>query len=230
VVQVAMTVVLLCGASLLVRSLLALTRDPTGVAANNVLTLRVELPFSRYDPPRQVTFFRQVLEQLQMLPGVQSAGAARDIPVSTARISGTGFYIQGEPELPANELPSTLVRVAARGYFKTLGIPLLQGREFTDPDLAETAPPTYVVNEAFAKKYLSNRDPLSTVISVRMQIDKAFGRIIGIAANVKDGSLRGAAEPTVFYNNGHLASPGMTLMMRTSRGSELAHEATQVIR
>jgi putative ABC transport system permease protein len=230
VVQVAMTVVLLCGASLLVRSLLALTNDPTGVHANDVLTLRVELPTSSYDPARQVNFFRQVIERLQNLPGVLSAGAGRDIPVSTARISGTGFYIQGEPELPANELPSTFVRVATPGYFKTLGIPVLNGREFTEPDLAEGVPFTFVVNEAFAKKYLSNRDPLSTAISVRMQLDKSFGRIVGVAANVKDGSLRGVAEPTVFYNNGHLPSPGMTIMIRTSRGLELAPEATRIIR
>jgi len=230
VLQMAMTVVLLCGAGLLLRSLLALTSDPTGVTASNVLTMRVELPPSRYNPPRQVAFFRQFTERLQSLPGVQSAGAARDLPVSTARISGTGFHIQGDPVLPPIEGPSTLVRVAAPGYFKTLGIPLLSGREFVETDQADGGPPLFVVNEAFVKKFLSTRDPLSTEILVRMQDDQRHGRIIGVAGNVKDRSLRGVAEPTVFYSNRQLPSPGMTVFVRTTRGSEIAREAAQIVR
>jgi putative ABC transport system permease protein len=231
VVQVAMTVVLLCGAGLLVRSLLALIHDATGVRAENVLTMRVELPASRYNPPQRLGFFRQVIETLQALPGVQSASAAIDIPVETLRTSGTSFQILGQPEMPPNERPTTRVRVITPGYFKTLGIPMLSGRDFTQDDQTRPAPQVFIVNETFAKRYFPNGDPLSESISVNMQrSDNPYGRIIGVVGNVKEGSLRGVPEPTVFYNHRPLPYPGMTLFVRTTRGAEITREATQTIR
>src|SRR5262245_61156503 len=231
VAQVAMTVVLLCGAGLLVRSLFALIHDAIGVRAENVLTMRVELPASRYNPPQRLGFFRQVIERLQALPGVQSASAANDIPVATLRTSGTSFQILGQAELPPNERPTTRVRVVTPGYFKTLGIPLLSGRDFTQDDQTRGATQVFIVNETFAKRYFPNSDPLSASISVNMQRpDNPYGRIIGIVGNVKEGSLRGVAEPTVFYNYRPLPYPGMTLFVRTTRGAEAAREATQIVR
>jgi putative ABC transport system permease protein len=230
VAQVAMTVVLLCGAGLLVRTFLALTHDPVGVNAANVLTLRVDLPGARYNNAKQVAFFRQALEKLQALPGVESTGAARDLPVSRLRISGTSFRIQGEAELPPDQQPSTWVRVAAPGYFKTLGISVLKGREFINLDQVEGAEPVFIVNAAFAKKFFPTRDPLSSAISVFMDDKNPFGRIVGVVDDVKEGSLRNNAEPAVYYTNGQLASNGMTLFIRSSRGTGLAREAIQVIR
>jgi predicted permease len=150
--------------------------------------------------------------------------------MSMARVSGTGFRIQGQPELPPGERPSTRVRVVAPHYFETLGIPLVLGREFTDTDLTGGSAPGFIVNEAFARRYLASADPLSAALSVRMQEDNPYGAIIGVAGDVKDGSLRGTAEPTVFYSNGQLASPGMTLLVRSDRGAALATEAAEVIR
>jgi len=231
VAQVAMTVVLLCGAGLLVRSLLALIHDETGVHAENVLTMRVELPASRYNPPQRLGFFRQVIERLEALPGVQSASAATDIPVETLRTSGTSFQILGQAEMPPNERPTTRVRVITPGYFKTLGIPMLSGRDFTQDDQTRPAPQVFIVNETFAKRYFPNGDPLSESISVNMQrSDNPYGRIIGVVGNVKEGSLRGVPEPTVFYNHRPLPYPGMTLFVRTTRGAEITREATQIIR
>src|SRR5262249_22619717 len=97
VLQVAMTIVLLCGAGLLSRTLFALTREPIGVDPKNVVTLRVELPSPRYQAPQMVAFFAGIIERLQGLPGVDSAAAARDIPVSWQRISGTSFRVFGQP-------------------------------------------------------------------------------------------------------------------------------------
>jgi putative ABC transport system permease protein len=231
VAQVAMTVVLLCGAGLLVRSLLALIHDETGVRAENVLTMRVELPASRYNPPQRLGFFRQVIERLEALPGVQSASAATDIPVETLRTSGTSFQILGQAEMPPNERPTTRVRVITPDYFKTLGIPMLSGRDFTQDDQTRPAPQVFIVNETFAKRYFPNGDPLSESISVNMQrSDNPYGRIIGVVGNVKEGSLRGVPEPTVFYNHRPLPYPGMTLFVRTTRGAEITREATQIIR
>jgi predicted permease len=230
VLQVAMTILLLCGAGLLARTLFALTREPIGVDPKNVLTFRFDTPFAQYQPPQMIAFFSRVIEELKGVPGVDSVAAARDIPVSLERISGTSFTIVGQPELPLNERPSTLVRVVTPGYFKTLGMPLLKGRDFTDDD-RRTTPNVFIVNEAFARKFLPQDDPLSTSLSVFMQNpDRGPGRVIGIVGDVKEGSLRGDPRPTVFYTYRQLLSPGMTLFVRSSRGTAVAREAEQIVR
>jgi putative ABC transport system permease protein len=240
IAQVAMTIILLGGAGLLVRSLLRLTRDPIGVDPKNVLTMRVELPPARYNESRQIQFFQQVTEKLHDLPGVESVSAAADIPVSHKRTAGTGFQILGEPPAPLTAGPFARIRVVMPGYFKTLGIPLLQGRDFNQEDMNDSAPQVFVVNEAFVKAYLSSRDALSTSISVFMKLpnpaapmygepNNPFGRIIGVAGDVKEGTLRDSSEPTVFYDERQLTSSGMTLLVRSARGSELAREAGVIV-
>jgi len=229
VLEVAMTVVLLCGAGLLVRTLFVLTREPIGVDPRNVLTLRIDLPTSKYRPPQVVGFFAQIVDRLKSLPGVESVAAARDIPVSSLRISGTGFKVLGQTEVAASDRASTLVRVVTPGYFKTLGMPLLKGRDFRDDDRINS-PNVFIVNEAFAKKFLPD-DPLTTSISVAMQIpDRGFGSVIGIEGDVKEGSLRGGPEPTVYYTYRQLLSPGMTLFIHSGRGPQLAQAAEQAVR
>jgi putative ABC transport system permease protein len=232
VVQVAMTVVLLGGAGLLVRSFLALTSDPTGVNASDILTMRVELPAARYNLQQRVQFFKQVIQQIQSTGGVESVSGASDIPISTLRLAGTSFRVAGQPEAALNDRPTTNVRVAMPGYFKTLGIPLLQGRDFSPEDEIQGAPRVFIVNQAFAKKFFPGQDPLSESISVFMERpENPFGRIVGVAADVKEGSLRGVPEPTVFYNYTQFHfSPAMTLLVRTTRGPELVREATQIVR
>jgi predicted permease len=240
VAQVAMTIVLLCGAGLLVRTLFRLTQDPIGVDPKNVLTMRVELPPARYNENRQIQFFEQVTEKLQNLPGVESVSAAADIPVSQKRTAGTGFQILGEPPAPLTSGPFARIRVVMPGSFKTLGIPLLQGRDFGEEDMSDGAAQVFIVNEAFVKAYLSSRDALSTSISVFMKLsnpaapmygepNNPFGRIIGIAGDVKEGTLRDSSEPTVFYNERQLTSAGMTLLVRSGRGADLAKEAGVIV-
>src|SRR5215469_6085569 len=165
VLQVAMTILLLCGAGLLARTLVALIRSPVGVEPRNVFTFRVEVPIPQYQPPQMIGFFAQLIERLNGLPHVESAAAARDIPVSWRRISGTSFRVFGQAELPVNDRPSTRVRVVTPGYFRTLGMPLLQGRDFSENDCF-TTPNVFIVNEAFARKFLPPADPLSASISV----------------------------------------------------------------
>src|SRR5262249_46298884 len=108
--------------------------------------------------------------------------------------------------------------------------PLLKGRDFTDNDRV-TTPNVFIVNEAFARKFLPADDPLSASISVFMQTpDRGFGRVIGVVGDVKEGSLRGGPQPTVFYTYRQLLSPGMTLFVRSTRGAELSHEVEQMVR
>jgi putative ABC transport system permease protein len=134
VLQVAMTVVLLCGAGVLVRTLIALDRAPLGFDAHDVLTMRVAISPARYTDERPRDFYREALTRLRALPGIESAAVAASLPMIGIPRGGTTFHELGAPEGPANDRPSTVVRMVAPGYFRTLRIPVLVGREFTDAD------------------------------------------------------------------------------------------------
>ncbi len=178
VVQVAMTVVLLCGAGVLVRTLIALDRAPMGFDAHDVLTMRVAVSPARYPDERARDFYREALTRLRALPGIESAAVAASLPMIGIPRGGTTFHELGAPERQANDRPSTVVRMVAPGYFRTLRIPVLSGREFTDADNANPMA-GFIVSETFARRYLSGRDPLATSISVWMQAENPYLPIIG---------------------------------------------------
>src|SRR5439155_22282706 len=125
------------------------------------------------------------------------------------------------------------VRVVTPGYFKTLGIPILRGREFVPEDQLENASPVFIVNEALATKYLG-QDPLAASISVLMAAENPYGRVVGVVGNTIEGSLRESGEPTVFYAQGNnrqegFPSVGMTVLIRSSR-ADIARSSVQIVR
>lgn len=229
VAQVASTVILLCGAGLLVRTLVALERTNAGFDKQDVLTMEVVLPAARYTPERRVTFYREVIDALRVLPGVESAAAANSLAVVGSPRGGTIFHRRGTPELPMNERPGAVIRVVTPGYFQTLRIPILRGREFTNADDANPAP-GFIVNEAFAKAFLSDIDPLNAVLSVWMQEENPYAPVIGVVGNVNEGSLRDDPQPTVYYSHRQLSETGMTLIARTSQPTAIATLAVGAIR
>ena len=194
VVQVAMTVVLLCGAGVLVRTLISLNRAPMGFDAHDVLTLRLAISPARYPDERPRDFYRDALTRLRALPEIESAAVAASLPMIGTPRGGTSFHELGTPERPASERPRTVVRIVGPGYFRTLRIPVLRGREFTDAD-NESPMDGFVVNETFARTYLSARDPLTTSMSVRMMEENPYLPIIGVVGDVSEGSVRTAPQP-----------------------------------
>ena len=114
--------------------------------------MAVTLPSSRYTPPRVTEFFARVLGELRSMPGVESAGAGNSLPVVGGPRGGTGFHRLGTP-VPASpsDFPSATIRVVTSGYFKTLRIPVLRGREFDSTDEAPGTAPGFVVNDAFVR-------------------------------------------------------------------------------
>jgi putative ABC transport system permease protein len=122
----------------------------------------------------------------------------------------------------------TLIRVVTPGYFHVLRIPVLRGREFTDADEANPTP-GFVVNEAFAKAFLADVDPVTTAISVFMQQENPFGRIIGIVGDVSEGSVRDRPQPTVFYSHRQMPETIMTLMVRTTHPEGLSHTSVTAL-
>ena len=228
VVQVAMTVVLLCGAGVLVRTLIALDRAPLGFDARDVLTLRVAISPARYPDERPLDFYREALTRVRALPGIESAAAGASTPMIGPPRGRTKFHELGTPERPVNDLPSTVVRMVAPGYFHTLRIPVLRGREYTDADNANPMA-GFVVNQTFARSYLSGRDPLATAISVRMQDENPYLPILGVVGDVSDGSVRVPPQPTVFYSHGRMPWTTMTLFVRGRQPESLVKPVTAVL-
>jgi putative ABC transport system permease protein len=228
VVQVAMTVVLLCGAGVLVRTLIALDRAHLGFDAHDVLTMRVAISPARYPDERPPEFYREALTRLRALPGVESAAVAASLPMIGSPRGGSRFRELGAPERPVTDLPSTVVRMVGPGYFRTLRIPVLRGREFTDADNANPMA-GFVVNETFARNYLSGRDPLAASISVRMQEENPFLPIVGLVGDVSEGSVRVAPQPTVFYSHGRMPWPTMTLFVRGRQPESAVKAVTAVL-
>lgn len=213
--EIALAVVLLASAGLLIRSFIRLQQVNRGFETDNLLTMVVRVPDARYREDAQfVNFFSQVLERTRHLPTVRSAGMVNFLPLYGGLGSATGFKIEGRPEPPPGEGPSTDVRVADAGYFQAMGIPLLRGRNFSDMEQRE---PKHVIliNEALARKHFSDEDPIGRRLDVAMFDKPQPAEIIGIVGNVRYDSLIDESPPAVYFPHPDLTYPFMTLVVRT---------------
>jgi len=194
------------------------------------MTMAVALPDTRYAPPRLAEFFGRVLGDLRSMPGVESAGAGNSLPVVGGPRGGTGFHRLGTP-MPATpgDLPSATIRVVTSGYFRTLRIPILRGREFDSSDEAPEAAPGFIVNDAFVREFLREVDPLSTSISVRMQRENPYRQIIGVVGDVPEGSIRGQVRPTVFYSQQQMPQRVMSLLIRAPQPAAISRRAVEAL-
>ncbi len=213
--EIALAVVLLASAGLLVKSFFRLQQVDRGFNPDNVLSMVVRLPGARYpEDPQLVQFFNQSMERMRNLPGVRSAGMVNFLPLYGGLGSNTGFKIVGRPEPPLGQGPSTDVRVADAGYFQTLGIPLLRGRNFSDSEQRE-AKRVVLINEALARKHFPNEDPIGQRLDVGMFEKPVLTEIVGVVGNVRYDSLIDEAPPAVYFPHPELAYPFMTIVLRT---------------
>jgi putative ABC transport system permease protein len=213
--EIALAVVLLASAGLLIKSFLRLQQIDRGFNTDNTLTMVVRLPDAAYSQdPQIVNFFGQALERIRSLPTVRSAGMINFLPLYGGLGSATGFKMVGQPEPPPGQGPSCDVRVVDAGYFQTLGIPLLRGRNFTEADLRE---PRHVmlINEALARKYFPNEDPIGKRLDVHMFENPNVTEVIGVVGNVRYDSLIDDSPPAVYFPHPELAYSFMTLVIRT---------------
>ena len=229
VAQVAMTVILLCGAGLLVRTVVALNNVSHGFDPNGLVTMRVQLSAARYSPERSVAFFRDAIRAVRDLPGVESAAAANGLPVVESPRAGTRFHVRGTPVVPRSQMPSATIRIVTPGYFRTMGIPVIRGREFTEADDANPAP-GFVVNDAFAKQRLAGLDPLRESLMVRMQDENPYAPILGVVGDVSELSVRGEARPTIYYSHRQLSDTALTLFVRSSRPAAATQGVVDLVR
>jgi predicted permease len=191
--------------------------------------MRIVLSPTRYPGERATAFFRDALQAIRALPGVESAAAGTSVPVVGGPRAGTGFHVRSTPIVPRSQMPSATIRVVTPGYFRTLGIPVLRGREFSAEDDANPAP-GFIVNEAFVKRRMVGLDPLRESLMVRMQRDNPYAPIIGVVGDVSERSVKGEAQPTIYYSHRQLTDAGMTVFVRSNQPAAAAEAAVGVIR
>jgi macrolide transport system ATP-binding/permease protein len=192
VLQVCLSFVLLVGAALLLESLQKIRTASPGFSTTSVVTTGVSLVAAGYDVPRAKTFQDELMGRVSVLPGVQSAAFARVTPLGYGSYSSTPIAVDGYHP-PLEEQPTMEYNQVSPGYFATLGIPLLSGRDFTRTD-DENAPPVAIVNRTMMTLYWGGQDPIGR----RLQVKGSWARVVGVAADSKYESMRETARP-FFY-------------------------------
>jgi putative ABC transport system permease protein len=213
VLEVASALVLLVGAGLMIKSFWRLQQVDPGFNPNNALTASVALPRRKYpEEDQQAAFYKQLIEKLATLPGVQTAGAGNVIPLSNDYV--LGFVIEGRPPLPPGAGQSTNYYAVSADYFKAMGIPLLRGRVFTEQDTKNTTR-VAVINDSMAKKFFPNEDPIGKRIHVTNG-PTTFREIVGIVGDVKHYSLEQTATLQTYEPYTQQPFSNMTLVVRTA--------------
>ncbi len=196
VVEVALSLVLLIGAGLMVRSLWKLQTIDPGFDQHNVLTMNVEVNKKLFaSATEESQFFDQVLTRIRALPGVESAGAIDDLPLNGG--SNQPVAIEGHPVVALSEQPEVSVRVVTSGYFSAMRIPLLQGRAITDDDRAASAA-VVVISQSMAKQFWPNGDAIGHHLKLSFFPDRDR-QVVGIVGDVKQTGLNSTSGIASLY-------------------------------
>lgn len=224
VAEVSLALVLLIGAGLMIRSFLRLQSVETGFDAQNVLTMRVQLPGKKYGEPHQIVdFFKQAQDRIAAVPGVQAVGAISYLPL-TGPAARDGFKIIGQPEPGPGQEPPCEVRVITPTYFRAMGIPLLKGRLLDERDTKDSH--VLLINEALAKKHFPNEDPVGKRIAVSWS-EGIVDEIVGVVGDIKEGALDKDPEPAIYWTHPREPYSGMALVVRTSNDARRFSTAVQ---
>jgi putative ABC transport system permease protein len=223
VVQFALSLVLLTGAGLLIRSFAELRAVQPGFDPKGVATFWQSLPRSRYqEPNQQIQFFDKLLAKLTTLPGVENAGMVSPLPFSD-NDSSTSFGIVGQPPTAPGMQPSASHLTTDGNYFRTMRIPLKSGRTFDPRDTKEAAP-VMMVNEAFAERYLTNENPIGQRVIIGSS--KSPREIVGVVGSSKHDSLAEAVKPEFYIPFAQDPDSYMDIVVRTNTPAPHGFETT----
>lgn len=213
--EVALSLMLLIGAGLLIKSFLLLRETNAGFSPDHLLTMRISIPSVKYKGKQKPEFFQRLTESVAGLPGVESTGAVLSLPLGGSNYSvGRSFIPEGRPLTPEESINASYV-VVTPGYFHTMKIPLKDGRQFTTEDREETTK-VVVINETLARRHF----PGQSAIGKRIKIwrDEDFPReIIGVVGDTKTEALEDESSPQIYVP--HAQDPswgGLSLVVRTS--------------
>jgi putative ABC transport system permease protein len=217
VIEIMLALVLLCGAGLLGQSFLRLREVNPGFDPHGVMSVRIALPDAGYAKPAQAAdFYKRLIERVSALPGVTSASSSWWLPLSGSEIA---FDVQDEEHpLPESQRPSSQANVVTPEYFKTLHIPLLRGRSFTERDTA-AAPLVVVVTESFARKFFPGQDPIGKRITPGGTVGPGkppVREVVGVVGDAKFITLKADPKPLVYMPLQQFGVQGMSLLVRTS--------------
>ena len=233
--QIAVSVVLLTGAGLLVRTMQRLAEVDAGLNASNVLTMEVPIDFGSQSDAVAIAQYERMQRELAALPGVSQVGFGSTVPLRTA-----GFMLdikaEGRPVAPGEPMPTSEYRTASPEYFRTAGIPLLRGREFASTDRAGGAR-VVVINQTLAEKLFPGQDPIGRRVAWTgsvlefIPVSPDWRTVVGVVGNTKDGGLDAETLPVMFMPFAQESFPSGGLVIR-SRGdaSALASAATRIVR
>jgi putative ABC transport system permease protein len=211
--EIALAVVLLVGAGLMMKSLLRLLQASVGFNPQNVLTMTVVLPAAKYaDANRQVSFFDQLKERVQSLPGVNGAGTVDILPLQGGNT--TRFHVEGDPISPPGQEIEANLRVVDESYFQALGVPIVAGRMFDRRDQPD-APGVVIIGKSVADKIFAGRDPIGRRLAYASS-QSTPDLIVGVVGDVKIGDLDDAIRPVLYYPYRQGPSPATNLVVRTN--------------
>jgi predicted permease len=213
--QIALSMALLVAAGLFVKSLVNVSRVELGVKVDRVVTFGISPDLSGYDRARALAFFDRTEQELAAIPGVTGVAAA-SVPLLAGNNWGNSVSVEGFKRGPDTDTGSRYNQVSA-GYFRTLGIPLMAGREFTSADTA-TAPKVAIVNEAFAKKFNLGKNAIGKRIGTEEDKEKLDTEIVGVVQNAKYSDVKQEVPPLFFrpYRQAEQGVGSLSFYVRTS--------------
>ncbi len=207
IAQMALSMILVVASGLFIRTMIGLARLDLGIDSARILLVNLDVARTAIAPPNRTAFISSIIDRLRTLPGVESVAASRITPIGGGGIIDE-ISVAGGVSNPTGEstygLPrfwnanSSMLNIVTPGWFATYGMTLHRGRAFTDADLAD-ADPVAVVNEAFVRKFLSDREPLGSLVVHRIGSQKGTQRrVVGVVNDAVYDSLRGGVRPVMF--------------------------------
>jgi putative ABC transport system permease protein len=214
--EIALSLVLLVGAGLLIRSFMRLQQFDLGFNPDNLLTMRIQLPGSKYREGKQVaSFYQQLLERLGTVPGVHSVGAISDIFL-TDTPNSTGFAIEGRPVAVGAEAIEVPLDSVSPSYFRVMGIPLLSGREFDDRDV-DGATPVAIINETFLRRFFPGEDPIGKrYVYGGPDPQNPWITIVGVVGDMRRTGFDRPVRPETFLPEAQATANALTIVARTA--------------
>jgi putative ABC transport system permease protein len=211
--EVAAAFVLLAGAGLMIKSFFNLQRVDAGLRPENVLTMGITLPDSKYPTSESTApFFQRLLERVSTLPGVQSAGVINLLPLQQWGWNGD-FQIEGQAPFPPGQAPIVEYRTVSPNYFRTMGIPLVAGRFLNDQD-NERSERVILINQTFAQRHFPNQSPIGRRINAGID---GWMTIVGVVADVKQAGLTDSVRVEFYAPHAQVQiSNSMSLVVRAS--------------
>ena len=220
IAEVALALMVLVGAGLMIQSFMNLRNVGPGFNEKNVLTFAVILPQAKYERPQRGEFFRQLLERVRALPGVEAAGATATLPL-TGDNWGRSLTVEGSPVLSVGQAPMIQHTVVTPGYFHSLGIPLLMGRDFTEQD-SKDAEKVTIVDERLAHEYWPNQNPVGKRVRFGPPEDnEPWHTVVGVVGAVRHARLDMEIRKSVYLPHLQIPVNGLSLVVQAKNPASL---------